>query len=203
MHGRMLAALGAALCLGTVAAQADDSNPLQTPGLIYVGGGLSKDKVDGIADAGVPFDDLDKTSWKLLAGVRPLRVFAIEADYLDLGNRTDTFIEGVTTHADAKAFAGYAVGFLPLPVSWLDVFGKAGVARWRLNASQSTAGEFPPPASSTLFALSDRGTEFAWGLGAQAMLRNIGARLEWERFEIPGTANGARVFSLDLILSFP
>jgi len=198
MHRIVLLAL-ATLSLGAAAAQADDANPLQTPGLFYAGGGLSKDKVDGIANAGVPFDDLDKTSWKLLAGVRPVRVFAVEADYLDLGNRTDTFINGVTTHADAKAWAGYGVGFLPLPVPWLDVFGKAGVARWRLDASQS-AGQFPP---SSFFAISDRGTEFAWGLGAQALLRNIGARLEWERFEIPNTNNGARVFSLDLILSFP
>jgi opacity protein-like surface antigen len=199
MHGRILAALGAALCLGTVVAQADDGNPLQTPGLIYFGGGLSKDKVDGIANPGVPFGDLDKTSWKLLAGVRPVRVFAVEADYLDLGNRTETFIDGATQHVDAKAFAGYGVGFLPLPVPWLDVFGKAGVARWKLDANE-TPGTFPP---SSFFAISNRGTEFAWGLGAQALFRNIGARLEWERFEIPNTDNGARVFSLDLILSFP
>lgn len=197
MHRLALVAL--ATCLGAGVAYAED-NPLQTPGLIYFGGGLSKDQVHGIANAGVPFGDLNKTSWKLLAGVRPVRVFAIEADYTDLGNRTSTFINGVSDHADAKAFEGYGVGFLPLPVPWLDIFGKAGVARWRLNATQSTAGEFP---SSSFFALSDRGTQFAWGLGVQAQVPHLGARLEWERFEIPNTANGAKVFSLDLLLSLP
>jgi hypothetical protein len=73
-----------------------------------------------------------------------------------------------------------------------------GPARWKLNANQSTAGTIPP---SSFFAISDQGTNFAWGVGAQAQIRNIGARLEWERFQIPHTANGAKVFSLDLLLS--
>jgi opacity protein-like surface antigen len=193
---RVLLATLLALSAGAGVAHADDT--LDTNGLLYIGAGVSKDKVDGITHTGVPFDDLDKTSWKVMAGVRPLRMFAVEADYLDLGNRTDTFIDGVTTHADAKAFAGYAVGFLPLPVPWFDLFGKAGVARWKLDGSQSTAGTIPP---SSFFAISSQGTQFAWGVGAQAHIRNIGGRLEWERFEIPGTANGAKVFSLDLVLS--
>lgn len=190
--------LATLLTLGVTAGVAQADNWLQTNGLLYIGGGVSKDKVDGITHTGVPFEDLDKTSWKVLAGVRPFRLFAIEADYTDLGNRTDTFIPGVNSHADAKAFSGYAVGFLPLPVPWFDVFGKAGVARWKLNANQSTAGTIP---ASSFFAISDQGTNFAWGVGAQAQIRNIGARLEWERFQIPNTANGAKVFSLDLVLS--
>lgn len=186
---RIVLVTALALAAGTGAAHADD-------GRLYIGAGLSKDKVEGITHTGVPFSDIDKTSWKVLAGFRPLKVIGVEADYLDLGNRTSTFINGVNSHSDAKAFAGYAVGFLPLPVPFLDVFGKAGVARWKVNGSQS-AGTLPP---GSFFAFSDQGTEFAWGAGAQAHIGNIGGRLEYERFKIPNT-NDARVFSLSVILS--
>jgi opacity protein-like surface antigen len=182
-----------ALAAGAGAARADEED---FSGRLYVGAGLSKDKLGGITHTGVPFSDIDKTSWKVLAGFRPVKVLGVEADYLDLGNRTSTFINGVSSHADAKAFAGYAVGFLPLPVPFLDVFGKAGVARWKLNGSQSS-GSLP---RSGFFAFSDQGTEFAWGAGAQAHIGNIGGRLEYERFQIPNTSD-ARVFSLSVILS--
>jgi opacity protein-like surface antigen len=190
---RIVLVIALALAAGARAAQADEED---FSGRLYVGAGLSKDKVEGITHTGVPFSDIDKTSWKVLAGFRPVKVLGVEADYLDLGNRTSTFINAVNSHSDAKAFAGYAVGFLPLPVPFLDVFGKAGVARWKLNGSQS-AGTLPP---GNFFAFSDQGTEFAWGAGAQAHIGNIGGRLEYERFQIPNT-NDARVFSLSVILS--
>ena len=177
------------LTLAAGAARADD-------GLLYVGAGISKNKVQGITNAGVPFADIDKTSWKVLAGVRPIKLFAVEADYLDLGSRTDTFIAQASTHSDAKAYAGYVVGYLPLPAPFIDVFGKAGLSRWKLNGSAGSTVS-PPPG---FFAFSDQGTEFAWGAGAQAHIGNIGGRLEYERFRIPNT-DDARVFSLSVFLN--
>jgi hypothetical protein len=199
MRNVLVPALGSALMAAAGAAVADDNSYLQTNGLLYLGAGVSRNQIDNITHTGVPFKDLDKTSWKAYVGVRPIRVFAIEADYMDLGNRTYTYINGVSQHEDAKAFAGYGVGFLPLPVPYFDLFAKAGVARWELSGNQNTAGQLPP---SSFFAFSDRGTEFAWGAGAQAQIKNIGARLEWEHFEIPSTSNGARVYSLSVVLSF-
>jgi hypothetical protein len=155
-------------------------------GLIYFGAGVSQNKVD---DIGNSVSHLDNTSWKLLAGVRPVSFFGVEGDYLDLGSHTDDYIGG-TTRADAHAFAAYAVGYLPLPVPYLDVYGKAGLARWQLNGSTS----------QDLFRFSDDGTDFAWGLGAQVHFGNVGARLEYERFNITNTG-GAKVFSLDVFLS--
>ena len=172
------------LALAASAAQADNA-------FFYLGAGVSKDKLSNIAPSG-GFSDIDNTSWKALAGFRPISLFAIEADYMDLGGQTSTFVN-VSSHSDAKAFAGYAVGFLPIPVPFLDVFGKAGVARWSLSGSTSV------PAGS-LFSFSNHGTEFAWGAGAQAHIGNIGVRLEYERFSIPNT-DGAQVISLAVILS--
>jgi len=174
-----------ALVLGTNAALADN-------GSIYVGAGVSKDKLSNIVNSGTNFTDIDSTSWKLFAGVRPLSVFAIEADYLDLGSQTSTFVT-TSTHSDAKAFAGYAVGFLPIPLPFLDVFGKAGLARWKLNGS--ALSPIGPPSS-----FSNNGTEFAWGVGTQAHVGNFGARLEYENFRIPST-NGASVVSLEVYVT--
>ncbi|HUL47926.1 MAG TPA: outer membrane beta-barrel protein [Steroidobacteraceae bacterium] len=168
-----------ALALGASVACADD-------GSFYVGAGISKDKLSDIANQGTNFADIDSTSWKVFAGFRPLSVFAIEADYLDLGS------EDSSTHTDAKAFAGYAVGFLPIPVPFLDVFGKAGLSRVKLNGSAVS----PLPAVS----FSTSGTEFAWGGGAGVHVGNFGARLEYERFNIPNT-NGANVASLEVYLN--
>jgi hypothetical protein len=178
--------LMAALALGVGVAQADS-------GFFYLGAGISKNKVSEITNGGANFADIDNTSWKVLAGFRPVSVFAVEADYMNLGSQTNTFLGGAgNSHSDAKAFAGYAVGFLPIPVPFLDLYGKAGVARWKLSGSSGSTGNF--------FAFSNQGTEFAWGLGAQVHIGNIGGRLEYENFNIPNT-NGAKVFSLAVILN--
>src|SRR5205085_12555410 len=66
------------LALAAGATRADDT------GLLYVGAGISKDKVQGITHTGVPFAEIYETSWKVLAGFRPIKLFAVEADYLDL-----------------------------------------------------------------------------------------------------------------------
>ena len=172
------------LTLTAGVAQADN-------GFFYLGAGISRSKLSDIAPSG-GLADIDTTSWKAYAGFRPISLLAIEADYLDLGSETSTFVSA-SAHSDAKAFAGYAVGFLPIPLPYLDVFGKAGLARWRLSGSTSV-----PPGS--LFSFSNEGTEFAWGIGTQLHAGNIGGRLEYEYFKIPNT-NGARIVSLSVIVS--
>jgi Outer membrane protein beta-barrel domain len=178
---RML--LAAVLALGAAVAQADDN------GLLYVGAGISRDNLKDITATN---SDLNSTSWKVLAGFRPISLFAVEADYIDLGSQTSQFV-GVNTHLDYKAFAGYAVGFAPIPVPYLDVFGKVGVARWT-----SSGGSALP--SGPFFSLSDNGTQFAWGVGAQLHVGNIGGRLEYENFNIRNT-DGANVISLSVFLN--
>ena len=168
----------AVLTLAASAAWADD-------GSFYVGAGISKDKLSDIANQGTNFADIDNTSWKAFAGFRPLSVFAVEADYYDLGSDTNNF-SGTSSHA--KAFGAYGVGYLPIPVPFLDVFGKAGLARWKLDGS------------SPVTSFSSSGTEFAWGVGAGVHVGNFGARLEYEDFRIPNT-NGAKITSLDLYLN--
>jgi len=177
---KLLALLALALAAG--AAHADN-------GTFYVGAGISR---DNIKDITATASDLNSTNWKIWAGFRPISVFAVEADYLDLGSQTISGAGG-STNLDYKAFAGYAVGYLPIPVPFLDVFGKAGLARWQSSGSTSFGGP-------GLFSLSDEGTQFAWGIGAQVHVGNFGGRLEYENFSIRNT-NGANIVSLSVFLN--
>jgi hypothetical protein len=165
------------LLFGATAAQADN-------GLFYVGAGVGRD-----TDS-----DFSGTPWKVLAGFRPIRLFAVEANYIDLGTQTtlcfnDNGGSCGSTHTQYKAFGGYAVGFAPIPVPYLDVFGKLGVQRWSSNT------DFGP----SLGSFSQHASEFAWGIGAQLHVGNIGGRLEYEGFHVP-SAN-PNVISLSVILS--
>jgi outer membrane immunogenic protein len=171
------------LALGATVAQADDE------GMLYVGAGIVR---DNIRDVTATNSDLDATDWKVMVGFRPMSLFAVEADYIDLGSETINSDVG-STHLQYKAFAGYLVGFAPIPVPNLDVFGKIGAARWT-----SSGGSTLP--SSSFFSLSDNGTQFAWGIGAQLHIGNIGGRLEYENFNIRNT-DGANVISLSVYLN--
>jgi opacity protein-like surface antigen len=91
--------------------------------------------------------------------------------------------------SDAQAFAAYALGFLPIPVPFLDIYGKAGLARSKLNRNESGS------------ATSNRGTGFAWGVGVQAHISIVGARLEYEDLKIPNSS-GAKVASLAVFVNF-
>jgi Outer membrane protein beta-barrel domain len=173
------------LALGAGAAYADEGQ-----GLLYVGAGIVRDNVKDIAATN---SDLNSTDWKAMVGFRPISLFAVEADYLDLGSETFSSEAG-SAHLHYKAAAAYAVGFAPIPVPYLDVFGKVGLARW----TQSGGSSFFP--SSSFFSLSDSGTQFAWGVGAQVHIGNVGARLEYENFNIRNT-NGANVVSLSVYLA--
>jgi hypothetical protein len=168
-------------------------------GLLYVGAGIARDNLKDITATN---SDLSATSWKVMAGFRPVSLFAVEADYIDLGSQTINSFGN--THSDStrlryKAFAGYAVGFAPIPVPYLDVFGKVGLARW--SASGGTTFTYGClPASCSFFSLSDSGTQFAWGIGGQVRVGNFGGRLEYENFNIRNT-NGANVVSLSVFLN--
>jgi len=168
------------LVLGAGSAYADD-------GPFYLGAGITRNSIKDVASIN---SDLDATSWTALVGFRPINLFAVEANYIDLGSQSSTYLD-VSTHLQYKAFGAFAVGFAPLPLPYLDVFGKVGLARWNSSGSSS--------APSSLFSLSDNGTEFAWGVGAQVHFGMFGARLEYESFNIHNT-DGANVVALEAIL---
>ena len=97
--------------------------------------------------------------------------------------------------SDAKAFAGYAVGFLPMSAPYVDVYGKAGLAYFKLNGTityYNTLG-----VSNGSVSYPDNSTVFTWGAGVQAHIGVVGGRLEYEGFNKASTS----VFSLSAFLN--
>ena len=90
-----------------------------------------------------------------------------------------------------KAAVLYGVGYLPMPVPFLDVYGKAGVARLQtdLTTYQYTGGGYcPPPYSAcsapTAYRIDQWNTKFAWGAG-------VGTH--WQDFGFPGGVRAHRL----------
>jgi|SRR5579871_1793347 len=161
----------------------------------YVGAGVTQARMLDVYGTGSNFD-MNGNAFKIFGGFRPIPFVGVEANYMDLGSKSrDVFNFGTGldehVHVDAHAFTAFAVGFFPLPVPWIDVFGKAGLARWTLGGQNN----------SSLFALDDHGTDFAWGAGAQAHLGALGLRLEYEQFNTANT-NGIRAASFDVMWHF-
>jgi len=161
---------------------------------LYVGGGYVRAQVNNVFGTTDYNFKIDDNAYKAIIGFRPIPPFAVEANYVNLGHQSSDLLGGYNpySHADSRAFDIAAVGLLPLgPV---DLFGKAGGARWTLSGD--TLGP-----NDTLFALNRSGTSFLWGAGVQAHWGPLGGRLEYEHFQMPDT-DGARLFSADLTFTF-
>lgn len=169
--------LASTLALFAGAAHADDLLGL------YAGAGIMRAKMEETWHTNF---DLSNTSWKIYAGLHPTGVpFGVDVDYMDLGNKDAGTFNGPAS-AHVKAFGAYAVGYLPIPVPNIDVYGKAGLARWQFNGT--------PP--NQLFSISDNGTDFAWGVGGQVhFLDRFAVRIEYEHFNVR-EADDVQLYSL-------
>ena len=160
---------------------------------LYVGAGYVRAQINNVfGTTGYGFK-IDDNAWKAIVGFRPVPPFAIEANYVNLGHQSQRLLGGSPSgHADARAFDIFGVGLLPLGP--IDIYGKAGGARWTLS------GNVQGP-NSTLFALDRSGTSFVWGAGIQAHWGPLGARLEYEHFHMPYT-DGARLYTAAVTFTF-
>jgi opacity protein-like surface antigen len=144
--------------------------------------------------------DSKATGFKLIAGLRLLDSFGVEANYTDHGKAV--LPSGVAcvalvgtncpdrTNVDAKTTAAYAVGFLDFPV--LDLFGKAGFS---ITDTKLRTPNVPS------FNDKDSSTNFAWGVGAQAHFLSLAVRAEYEQHKLIGDEKLGTV-SLSFIYTF-
>lgn len=160
---------------------------------LYVGAGYVRAEVNNVFNTTDYDFKIDDNAWKAIVGFRPIPPFAVEANYVNLGHQSHGLLGGSPSgHADARAFDVFGVGLLPLgPV---DIYGKAGGARWTLS------GNLQGP-NSSLFRLDRDGTSFVWGAGIQAHWGPLGARLEYEHFQMPDTG-GARLYTAAVTFTF-
>ena len=116
----------------------------------YLGAGIGQGRVENVDVPGFDDFDDDDTGWKVIAGWRPIRFLAVEANYVDLGSASDN-IAGVNADIDTTGFDLLGMAMLPLVIA--DLYVKAGVVAWEQDARISGLGSF-----------DDDGTDFTWGL---------------------------------------
>jgi opacity protein-like surface antigen len=183
-----------ALCVSGAAAAAD---PLE----FYVGGAIGEGEVSAnvpnpnVLNALVPIPASSKfkedhLAFKVLAGLRPIRLLSAELSYFDLGNHSGNLFN-YPASGSMKGASGFAVLHLPIPV--VDVFAKVGAAR-----IQSTFSGFAPsgipdlvcvagiPCGTSPFQERRTSTTFAAGAGVQYKFAAWAVRAEYERFNVAG-----------------
>lgn len=152
--------------LAATAAIAQESDVLKG---FYLGGSITQTRFDEDNFSLADVDDEDN-SWKIIGGFRLHENFAIEANYIDFGELSAQLLTGTGPFsAEAKGFAVYGVGLIPVP--FVDLFAKVGAAQ----IDAETKG------LPTNF--DDDATEFAYGAGAQWRWRNLAIRAEYEKFD--------------------
>ena len=156
---------------------------------IYLGGsvGAAGVKANDSFDGSNFNYDAGSTGYKLIAGWRFLDWLAVEADYVDLGSGNDK-VQGIELETDVNGVSLSAVGFLPLgPV---DLLARVGAIDWSADLRAPGFGE-----------ISEDGTDFTWGVGAQFRVWSLAIRAEYEQFDI-ADANTVDMISLGVTWTF-
>jgi opacity protein-like surface antigen len=194
--------LAAAICEG---AECEPSAATDLLGL-YIGGGagnstLRNDQIVLTSPFAVPAHyDFDEraTGWKAVIGLRPISLAGAELEYMDFGhpNVTST-LQGLPLLADAQAKgpALFGLGYLPIPVPALDIYGKLGLAHLHTEVNATNVGHELCAANVAcpliawipgVFHLNRTETSLAYGAGIQFKLSSMAARLEYERVSESG-----------------
>jgi hypothetical protein len=123
-----------------------------------------------------------QTGYKIALGFRPIDLLAAEVSYIDFGRA----FNGIN-YADTYAAGAFALAFLPIPL--IDVYGKVGLAEWRTNAQ------------SPGFGFHHTGADVAYGAGVGTSWGRIGARVEYERYEV-SHSNDMGMASVGVVWTF-
>jgi opacity protein-like surface antigen len=185
ISGTLLAILAAGACAVSTAALADN------PAGFYLGAGVGYSTIrSDDSSYGFPgyYND-HQTAWKVIAGVRPISIVGAEFEYIDFGQPGNYHgyssfnNNGLDSHPRAAALFG--VGYLPLPIPFFDVYGKAGVARLQTDVTTITALVTCPVNSQNCPPIFSRENQthnkFAYGVGVQSKVWGVAFRAEYER----------------------
>jgi hypothetical protein len=148
---------------------------------------------------GCGYDYSHHFAWKAEAGIRPISIAGAEVEYLDFGHPGSDqnyyyYDNNYGPDSHPRAIAAFAVGYLPLPVPFLDVYGKLGVARLHTNVNGfdgiaspacqlASCGVGGGPAYYVSESRWD--TRFAYGVGLQTKFGALGVKAEYERINSP------------------
>ena len=112
----------------------------------------------------------DDRGLKAIVGFRPLDSFAIEANYVDMGEtNVPLSFPPSTLSIESESLSVSAVGLIALPL--VDLYGRVGMSRWESEASFLGGTQ------------KESGTDPTYGAGAQFRVGSFALRLEYERFD--------------------
>lgn len=198
MKKAWIAVLGlaaAALALPASAQRVDASNA-------YLGVSLGQAKYGDVCSglSGFTCDDKD-TAFRIFGGYQFTPNLAVELGYADLGSAAFRGTSGgvaITGNEEFTAFDLVGVASWPIGTAFY-VYGKLGLYHGEVTATAvGTLGGVSSRGSA-----SDSGTDFTFGLGAGFdVSRNVGLRLEWQRYNGFSDADNLDVFSLGLLYRF-
>jgi hypothetical protein len=183
ISGTLRAILAVGACTASTAALADNLAGF------YIGAGVGYSTVRSDDPAyGLPgyFND-HQTAWKAIAGVRPIPFLGAEFEYIDFGQpgnhrgRDNIAYNGLDSHPRAAALFG--VVYLPLPVPFFDVYGKAGMARLQTDVTTFVGQgcSVYQTCMGTYSRQEQTDNKFAYGVGVQSKYWGVAFRAEYER----------------------
>lgn len=153
---------------------------------ISAGFGQVDVKVDNLDAAGDVLRDLDAddAAWKLGFGWRFNPYFALETDYVDLGNPNgnfDTSGEVGNYEVELAGVSAYAIGSLPLGI--FELSAKIGYYFHDVNfhVNFDNVG----PGNGDVFDSDNNGEALVYGVGAGVtFFEHLNTKIEYERMEI-------------------
>ncbi len=169
-------AAGVLAAIGMRAAHADENSGL------YLGVGLGdfSNEIESVDDVDIDFDSDDDAS-RIFAGWRFNRFFAVQLDYLDLGESNEA-INLLNVQADTTAITPSFVATLPLGP--IELFAKAGIAFYDLEISFDDQAVF-----------DDSGEDTVYGAGiGLTLIDRLSLRLEYEKYDISEFADSEAVW---------
>jgi OOP family OmpA-OmpF porin len=180
----------ASVALTSVPAFAQDAG-------FYAGGAIGQSRLKGACDGlTIACDDKD-TAWKIFGGYQFNKNFGLEVGYVDMGkaNASGT-ITGVAVNGEIKGKGWEFLGVGTIPFTGnLSGYGKLGLVRWDVDAFASAA----LGGNIAVGNASDKGTSATYGLGLKYdFTKNVGARLEWQRYNNIGNDSTTGQGDVDL-----
>jgi opacity protein-like surface antigen len=168
---------------------------LYNPLGLYVGAGVGRATInqtefDEFSDS-FHHDDGEPLGWNAVIGVRPIPFLGAEAEYIDFGHsRLDLgrpYFVGATTQqffggeAHDQAAAVFAVGYLPVPIPWLEPFAKLGWGQIWEHGHYNSVTVTGSTTSQATASESSHPNGAAYGGGVQFHFSQLAIRAQYER----------------------
>jgi OmpA-OmpF porin, OOP family len=151
---------------------------LTGPALAQMQSDLQSEQRGLYLGGGLGLNDDTETAWRLFGGYRAHRNLAVELGYIDLG---ETTIAGRPANTEAWELVG--LGILPLNQQF-SLYGKLGGYRGEARGG----------------GITETRNDLTFGFGGQYdVSRNLGVRLEWQRYTDLGGGGFGGVQDQDVI----